>query len=43
LSVNSVGWYSDEIDDWIASRKRGNAPAPVKANAARRKATAQDA
>jgi prophage regulatory protein len=41
LSPNAVGWFSDEIDNWISSRRRGNASAPVKANDARRR-RAQD-
>jgi predicted DNA-binding transcriptional regulator AlpA len=26
LGANSVGWYEDEIDAWVASRKRGSLP-----------------
>ena len=32
LGPNSVGWYEDEVDAWIASRPRVNyAPPPVAA------------
>ena len=38
LTSNSIGWYEDEINEWLATRPRGIAPAPQKANQARRKA-----
>jgi len=35
LGPNSVGWYEDEIDAWLASRPRVNyAPAPAQPVAA---------
>jgi prophage regulatory protein len=37
LSSNAVGWYEDEIVDWIESRPRGGIDAPTEANDARRK------
>ena len=35
ISANAVGWYSDEIQEWIDSRPRGKAPVPVEAIKAR--------
>jgi len=37
LSSNAVGWYEDEIAEWIESRPRGGIDAPIKANDARRR------
>lgn len=30
LGPNAVGWYSDEIEEWIESRERGGCEAPTK-------------
>lgn len=38
LAKNSIGWYEDELIDWVNSRERGYVQPPEKANAARRKA-----
>jgi prophage regulatory protein len=31
LGPNAVGWYSDEVEEWIESRERGGCEAPAKA------------
>ena len=29
LGKNSVGWFEDEVDDWLARRQRGRAAPPT--------------
>ncbi len=38
LGPHAVGWYEDEVIDWINSRPRGMADAPDQALAGQRKA-----
>ena len=40
LGGNSVGWYEDEIIDWLESRPRGPIPEPTHATHASQKARA---
>ena len=35
LGENSVGWYEDEVDQWITTRPRGGVAAPEAAIEAR--------
>lgn len=37
LGANAVGWYEDEIQDWVDSRPRGGVAPPLHALAANSK------